>query len=139
MGAASVQNSGRRPFAANTGAGGHRSSSRWTSLTRVDPAVSTGSVQAYGPRPTDARTPSIRVRSSVKWTALTGVTPGVITGSVKGRGTITLNAWVAAVFEPPTSVAVTVTSAVPSDTGVTVTALPVVVTAATAGVDEVAP
>ena len=81
----------------------------------------------------------MRVRSSVKWTALTGVTPGTIGWSVKGRITLTVNVWNAVVFEPPTSVAVTVTVAVPADTGATLTRLPNTDTAATDGPEERAP
>ena len=53
--------------------------------------------------------------------------------------TVTLNIWVATVFEPPGSDAVTVTVVVPSDTGVTVTTLPNTATDTTAGAEEVAP
>ena len=56
-----------------------------------------------------------------------------------GRGlTVTVKVWVAGVFEPAVSVAVTVTVAAPSDTGVTVTVLPDDATDATPGDDEVA-
>ena len=50
-----------------------------------------------------------------------------------------MNRCVAGVFEPPVSVAVTVTNDVPSDTGVTVTVLPDTDTAATPGTDDLAP
>ena len=75
----------------------------------------------------------------MKCTALTGVTPGTIGWSVKDRGTVTVNACVAAVLDPPVSVAVTVTNAVPSDTGVTVTRLPDTATDATDGAELLAP
>ena len=60
-------------------------------------------------------------------------------GRFAGAATVTVNVCVADVFEPPASVAVTVTTAAPSDIGVTVTVLPETVAVATAGDDEVAP
>ena len=78
----------------------------------------------------------------MKWTALIGVTPGRIGSSVKvvagALSTVTRNASVAVVFEPPISVAATVTVAVPAATALTVTVLPETVTDATAGADVVA-
>ena len=52
---------------------------------------------------------------------------------------VTANGCVAVPFEPPASVAVTVTVDVPSDNGVTVTVLPDNATAATDGDEEAAP
>ena len=80
----------------------------------------------------------MRTRSSVKCTALIGVTPGTSGSSVKGACTLTANVCVADVFEPSTSVAVTVTVDVPADNGATVTTLPDADTEATRGADEVA-
>ena len=74
----------------------------------------------------------------MKWTALIGVSPGTSTRSVNGAGTVTGNVCVADVFEPPVSVAVTVTVDVPGATGVTVTVLLDTDTVATSGDDDVA-
>ena len=85
----------------------------------------------------------MRTRSSVKWTALTGVTPGTMGSSVKPRApagrTVAVNVCVAVPLEPPASVAVTETVALPYAVGVTVTVLPRTATAATAGAEEAAP
>ena len=115
-----------------------RISSRCWRLTGVTPAVNTGSVQENGSNPAATSTSSIRARSSVKCTALTGVTPGTSGSSVKGTVTVTVNLWFAEVFDPPMSVAHTVTVAVPGATGVTVILLPETVTDATAGAEEAA-
>ena len=50
-----------------------------------------------------------------------------------------MNVCVAGVFEPPASAAVTVTTDVPADTGVTVSRLPDADTVATHGAEELAP
>lgn len=63
--------------------------------------------------------------------------------SVKRRApagpTFTMNVCGAVPFEPSASVAVTVTVAVPSDIGVTITVLPDTDTAATPGADDAVP
>ena len=64
---------------------------------------------------------------------------GPTTSGPAFSGTVTVNACVADVFEPPRSVAVTVTTAVPADTGVSRTVEPDTETDATCGADDTAP
>ena len=64
--------------------------------------------------------------------------PTATGGRFEAEPTVTVNAWAADVFEPPVSVAVTVTVAVPGATGVTVTVLPDTNTVATPGDDDIA-
>ena len=63
-------------------------------------------------------------------------TPTASGGRFAGGPTVTVKVWVAGVFEPPMSVAVTVTVDVPSEIGHTVTVEPVTSTAATDGDDD---
>ena len=65
--------------------------------------------------------------------------PTATGGRFAGAPTVTVNRCVAGVFDPPVSVAVTVTVDAPSDTGVTLTVFPETATVATPGDEEVAP
>ena len=94
------------------------------------PSASRNMPQPPPPSPTILFTPS-----------LTAGSVPTVSGGRFARG-ITVKSWATAatiVFEPPTSVAVTVTSAVPADTGLSVTRLPNTDTDVVDGADELEP
>ena len=84
----------------------------------------------------NARDTSTRNTPSDTRADRSGIAPAITGGRF---GTVTTNACAAGMFEPPASVAVTVTVATPAVRGVTDTVAPDTDTDATAGADDTAP